>query len=343
MRKSDLRYDYPKDLIAIKPERPSRVLFNGPGQDPLEISLPKLFEKFETGDLLVLNETKVIPSRMLATSGEEFLFIRQTGELEWEALFPARGAKIGQVFDLPGDLRVELVEKGLPQKVRTSPPIGFDYFNRFGQVNLPPYILNERREKNLSEGQLSEEDRSWYQTVWAKNIGSVAAPTASLHFSLEDLEHLKRRGVRIERLTLHVGLGTFLPLRSENLEEHQMHSEFVSVSKELIQLAKRVREEGNRVWALGTTVVRALESVASGRISLDEDGVYQGESNLFIYPPYEFKLVNGLLTNFHQPESTLLALVCAFFGTKEVKDAYAYAIQKRFRLFSYGDLSAWIR
>lgn len=343
MKKSDLQYDYPKDLIAIKPERPSRVLFNQPGQGPLEISIPELLEKLKAGDLLVLNETKVIPSRVLASSGEEFLFIKQMGPQEWEVLFPARSAKVSQVFELPGNLKAELIEKGLPQKVKLSEPIDFEYFNRFGQVNLPPYILSERREKNLNEGSLNQEDRSWYQTVWAKHVGSVAAPTASLHFSLEDLNTLEQKGVQIERLTLHVGLGTFLPLRSEDLEEHQMHSEFVSVSESLIKKATEARARGQRVWALGTTVVRALESVASGHIRLGENGLYQGESRLFIYPPYDFKLVNGLLTNFHQPESTLLALVCAFFGTKEVKDAYAYAIQKGFRLFSYGDLSVWIR
>lgn len=338
MKKSDLQYDFPKELIATKPEHPSRVLFNEPNLAPTEILFSELFDKFQPGDLLVLNETKVIPSRVLAVSGEEFLFIKPLGDLEWEVLFPAKAFKTGQVFLLPGDLKVELIEKGLPQKVRLSRSIDFDYFNRFGQVNLPPYILSER-----GENRFKEEDREWYQTVWAKNVGSVAAPTASLHFKLSDLDHLRNKGVQIGFLTLHVGLGTFFPLRSEALEEHHMHSESVSVSKALIELAKETRSKNKRVWALGTTVVRSLESAALGQLELDEDGFYKGESDLFIYPPYDFKLVNGLLTNFHQPESTLLALVCAFFGTKSVKEAYAYAIQKRFRLFSYGDLSVWIR
>ncbi len=338
MKKSDLQFEFPNELIATRPQRPSRVLFNEPGQEPVEISLKDLLEKFSSGDLLVLNETKVIPSRILSSTNEEFLFIKKTGELEWDVLFPAKKFKVGDVFQLPGDIEVTLLKKGIPQRVSLSRPIDFDYFERFGQVNLPPYILSERAgEKFLPQ------DRSWYQSKWAKETGSVAAPTASLHFSLEDLETLKKRGVEIEYLTLHVGLGTFLPLRTEELKDHEMHSEWISVSKDLIDKAISKRKEGKRVWALGTTVTRALESAALGLLTLDEKGSYHGESRLFIYPPYDFKLVNALLTNFHQPESTLLALVFAFFGRNQVKEAYAYAIEKRFRLFSYGDLSVWIQ
>lgn len=337
MKKSDLQFDYPKELIALEPHRPSRVLLNEEGKASKEISLTDLFSYFSAGDLLVVNDTKVIPSRVTAQSGEEFLFIREFEGDTWQVLFPARGAKLGQAFKLPDGLEVTLFEKGLPQKVKLSRKINFDYFESFGQVNLPPYILSERRGEKFKA-----QDHQWYQTLWAKHVGSVAAPTASLHFSQDDLDDLKKRGVHVETLTLHVGLGTFLPLKAEELKDHQMHSEYISLSKDLLKKTKATRAQGKKVWALGTTVARSLESAALGKLK-EKEGRLEGESDLFIYPPYEFKLVNALLTNFHQPESTLLALVCAFFGEKKVKEAYAYAINKRFRLFSYGDLSAWIQ
>jgi S-adenosylmethionine:tRNA ribosyltransferase-isomerase len=337
MKKSDLQYDFPKELIALKPERPSRVLLNRPGRSPEEIPFQKIFDLFQAGDLLVINDTKVIPSRLQSADGKEFLFIRKTAPQEWEVLFPAKSSKVGEVFDLPGGLRAELLQKGLPQKVKTNFPLSLEYFEKFGAVNLPPYIMAERGEKKIVA-----EDREWYQTQWAENVGSVAAPTASLHFTQKDLQALREKKVSVESLTLHVGLGTFLPLRTENLTEHQMHSEFIHMRRALFEKARAVRAEGKRVWALGTTATRSLESVARGMLPL-RGNAYEGESDLFIYPPYEFQLVNGLLTNFHQPESTLLALVCAFFGTKEVKAAYECAIKERFRLFSYGDLSVWIQ
>ncbi len=337
MKKSDLEFEFPKELIALKPQRPSRVLLNISGEEPKEILFSDLSKVFEKGDLLVINDTKVIPSRVLSKSGEEFLFIKAKDQFSWEVLFPARGAKIGKVYELPGGLVVELSEKGLPQTVKLSRAIDFSYFSQFGMVNLPPYILSERDDAD------SAMDHEWYQTLWAKNLGSVAAPTASLHFSLEDLEKIRSHGVSVESLTLHVGLGTFLPLKADDLKEHEMHAEYISIEKSVVEKANEVRSRGKRVWALGTTVARSLESVAQGLIELDETkSRYQGESKLFIYPPYQFKLVNGLLTNFHQPESTLLALVFAFFGMNSVKKAYAHAIKQRFRLFSYGDLSVWI-
>lgn len=337
MKKSDLQFSFPPELIATTPLRPSRVLWNEPSQGPAEIELAQLFDKFQAGDLLVINDTKVLPTRMVTSTGEEILFVKSLGEKEWEVLFPARSFSIGHEFKLPGEVGAQLIQKGLPQKLRVSHELTPDYFYQHGRVNLPPYILSERGKERLRT-----EDHQWYQTAWAQCEGSVAAPTASLHFSIQDLETLKKRGVEVERITLHVGLGTFFPLREEDLTVHKMHAEWVSVDERVIHKAKQVRHSGRRVWALGTTVVRALESVAQGKINAQE-GVYRGESRLFIYPPFQFQLVNGLLTNFHQPESTLLALVGAFFGMKEVKEAYAYAIERGFRLFSYGDLSVWTR
>tara|TARA_Y100001935_G_C17302010_1_gene509853 strand:+ start:1237 stop:2256 length:1020 start_codon:yes stop_codon:yes gene_type:complete len=339
VKKTDLQYEFPNDLIALTPAHPSRILLNIHERSPKEISKNDLFDLFQPGDLLVVNETKVIPSRLRSNCGLEFLFIKPTDQNTWRVLFPAKTHSLGDTFDFPEGLQAELVQKGLPQTVKLTKNLDLDYFDRHGLINLPPYILSERK-----DAKYLEEDKDWYQTAWAKDAGSVAAPTASLHFSNEDLEVLKQKGIKVQKVLLHVGLGTFFPLRTENLEDHDMHFEFVDVPTAVMNQVSETRKQGKRVWALGTTVVRALESVAANKIPLSSSGDhYQGETNLFIYPPYEFQVVNGLLTNFHQPESTLLALVCAFFGTKEVKAAYAYAIEKRFRLFSYGDLSAWIK
>lgn len=290
MKKTDLSYSFPSELIAVQPERPSRILLNQWQKSPIEIFKSDLFALFNEGDLLVLNETKVIPSRLKSSSGEEFLFVRPTSDLEWEVLFPAKPFKVGQTFQFPNDLEVELVEKGLPQKVKTSRPIDFEYFQKFGLINLPPYILSERGEQKYLP-----EDQEWYQTKWAKEIGSVAAPTASLHFDLKDLEFLESKGVSIKRLTLHVGLGTFLPLKTDELTDHKMHFETVSISKDLMNHADQTRQSKKRVWALGTTVVRALESAKAGLLQKDNEGNYQGETNLFIYPP-DFKDENLTLT-----------------------------------------------
>lgn len=338
MKTSDLIYDFPKNLIATKPQRPSRVLFNQAGNTPKEIPFAHICDIFKPNDVLVLNETKVIPSRVRDENGVDFLFVRPTNEMEWEVLFPAKAFKVGQSFSLPGDLKVTLIEKALPQKVRLSYAIDFNYFEQYGEVNLPPYILEQRSQQSTVQ-----EDRAWYQTAWAKHIGSVAAPTASLHFSDSDLDQILKRGVKIQKLTLHVGLGTFLPIRAKDLSEHKMHFEWVSIPSPTLQALETAKAEGYKVWAMGTTVARSLESISTGHLQKNRDGDLEGQTDIFIYPPYEFKVVDGLLTNFHQPESTLLAMVCAFYGRKQVMEAYQYAIQNHFRLFSYGDLSVWTK
>jgi S-adenosylmethionine:tRNA ribosyltransferase-isomerase len=232
---------------------------------------------------------------------------------------------------------VDFVEKGKPQKVRVSKKIDYQYFLEFGEMPLPPYIQEARDERSARQ-----RDLEMYQTDWAEEVGSLAAPTASLHFKNNDLEKIKNRGADVESVCLHVGLGTFLPITSDFLEEHKMHSEFVSVEKHVWEKIKDCKREGGRVWALGSTVTRALESVELGLLK-EEGDTFRGETDLFIKPGYEFRVVDILLTNFHQPESTLIAMVMAFAGKEEVRRCYQWAIERKFQLFSYGDLTVWMK
>lgn len=336
MQVNDLDYIYPPELVATEPSKPSRVAFIASGV-PREINMSVLLDQFFPGDLLVINESKVIPARVFSKEEVEILFLHEMAAGEWQVLFPARDFKVNSELALPGGVTATLIQKGLPQTLRLSPAVGTDYFYEHGEVALPPYIQEARGERRNRPT-----DAEFYQTAWAKNPGSVAAPTASLHFTAAHLDALRERGVQIASLTLHVGAGTFLPIKSETLDGHTMHGEQVEISKESLDLITATRARGGRVWALGTTVTRALEAWAAGDFSETAMGV-AGETKIFIRPGFEFKVVGGLLTNFHQPKSTLLALVAAFAGLPEVKSVYAWAVERRFRLFSYGDLSVWIR
>lgn len=339
MKLSELDFMYPSDLIATSPQRPPRVLWVDQ-QGPCEISLTKLLDQIPPGDILVINDTRVLKRRVYSEDGLEILFLdSKDGEarLEWEVLFPSKKMKVGQQIRLPFGLVLTLSEKGRPQKVRSSHPLSEDYFDKVAELPLPPYIQEARGERHARE-----EDQSWYQTAWASVPGSLAAPTASLHFSAKDMEQLRQKGVEIINLTLHVGLGTFLPITVEDLGEHKMHSEFVSFAHENWEKILNKRKQGHKIWALGTTATRALESAAQNRFQ-NINGRLEGWTDIFIQPGYEFRVVDRLLTNFHQPQSTLIALVGAFAGLEKVKACYSYAIERRFRLFSYGDLSVWIR
>lgn len=339
MFKKDLEFNYPSDLVAKVPSRPTRVAWVPARSDVTEITIPQLLnEAFVPGDLLVINDTQVIPARLFAMSGEEILFLQPEGQVyltapskNWNVLFMARDHKEGDIIRLPAEVTARLSEKGLPQKLEISEPIGADYLTEHGEMALPPYVQYARGSRHSQN-----QDLEWYQTAWAERLGSVAAPTASLHFQNSDLEQLKARGVHVCKLTLHVGAGTFLPVRAEKLEEHLMHEESYALGEPLIQALMLTKAKGGRVWAMGTTVTRALETWAM-------TGRARGNTKLLIYPPYEFRVVNGLLTNFHQPQSTLLALVMAFAGVEKVKSVYNWAITNRLRLFSYGDLSVWTR
>ncbi len=335
MKRADLHFSYPEELVAIAPARPSRVMWVE-NSTASEITIEDLKCKFRPGDVLVLNETKVLPRRVFA-GATEILFLTEISQNLWQVLFPSREYRPGHELQLPGGVMMTLVEKGRPQVVRTSGPLDSLYFETYGELPLPPYIQKARTERHNQK-----DDSHWYQSAWSAVPGSMAAPTASLHFSLNDLEDLKAKGVHVHKLILHVGLGTFLPLTAENLDEHSMHKEFVEISRITWSAVGQAQAQGHRVWALGTTVARSLESAARGLLRETPQG-FVGESDLFLYPGKDWQVVDRLLTNFHQPESTLLALVAAFCDLKTVKTSYQWAIDRKFRLFSYGDLSAWTR
>lgn len=335
MKKSDLRFTYPEELVAKEPKRPSRVLLF---QDaPEEISWTDFLTRIPAGDVLVLNNTRVLKRRVFTPTGLEILFLNSADGQNWDVLFPAKKYALGSEIELPEGRRLTLLEKGRPQKVRTSDVLDEAYFSRVAELPLPPYIQQARGERHNVGN-----DQTWYQTAWAEKPGSFAAPTASLHFSKEDIQALKNRGVVVVELTLHVGLGTFLPVTTEDLNDHPMHEEYVEISLPVWQTILSARKQGKKIWALGTTVTRSLESAALERLG-DNGKTLSGFTRLLIQPGFEFRVVDRLLTNFHQPESTLLALVAGFAGLAQVKLAYEWAIERKFRLFSYGDLSAWLK
>lgn len=332
---SDLRFEYPDELIGLKPDPNFRTLLSESGQLS-ELTKAQLLEQFQPGDVLVINETKVLKRRLFSQEGLEVLFLEKLGPKKWKTLFPASRLKKGRKLTFAGGVELDLIERGLPQVVELSQDIDEAYFLEHGEMALPPYIQKARGERNMKA-----EDEEWYQTQWAKEAGSCAAPTASLHFNNQDLEFLKAKGVVIAPVILHVGLGTFSPIRVDDLNDHQMHKEYGEISKESCELINKAKESGSNVWALGTTVTRTLESWGKGKLEKQIDGSFAGETDLFIQPGFEFTTVDILMTNFHQPESSLLALVSGFAGYKNVMDAYKWAIDKKFKLFSYGDLSVW--
>lgn len=335
IERSDLQFVFPEELIATEPRRPSRVLWNDHA-GPKEISFAECLEQFQSGDVLVINDTRVLPMRVFSEQGLEVLFIERLSDKLWKVLFPASRLKGEAALRLPGGIHAVLEKRGLPQVVSLNEDISQDYFLTHGEPALPPYIQKARGERHARS-----EDMMWYQTAWAQHSGSQAAPTASLHFSRKHLSDLKRRGVQIVPVTLHVGLGTFMPIRHDNLDQHEMHFEWAHIPETSLEALEQSKREGRRIWGLGTTVVRTLESYGQGLLKPVNDGV-AGKTNLFIRPPYDFTWVDILMTNFHQPETTLLALVMAFAGRDQVKTSYHYAIENKFKLFSYGDLSVWI-
>lgn len=338
MQTSDFDFIYPENLVATEPLPEHRTMWVQGSQEPREIGHSEIFSLFEPGDVLVINDTKVLRRRVTSRENLEILFLRSDNGVVWDVLFPARGVRDDKEIALPGGVTAKLVARGLPQKLLLSMPLTESYFAEFGELALPPYIQKARGERHNR----ADEER-WYQTAWAERPGSQAAPTASLHFSASDLDKFRDVGVKVLPLTLHVGMGTFLPIKTENLMEHQMHSEPVFIPAETIQQISEAKKCGRRVWALGTTVVRALESWGHGRLQENESGSFCGDTHIFIRPEFRFEVVDALLTNFHQPKSTLLALVSAFAGRECALSAYEWAIAHQFRLFSYGDLSIWTR
>ncbi len=338
MKVSEFDYTLPKELIAKFPAEPrdsSRLMVLNRKTGEIEHRIFRdIKEYLKEGDVLVLNNTKVIPARLygeLPTGGKvETLLIRQVEPSVWEVMSkPARKLRPGRKVIFSPELTAEVVGYlGEGRRLlRFSYPESMDFMeilSRIGHVPLPPYVEREER----------PEDREKYQTVFAKEEGSVAAPTAGLHFTPELLKELEERGVIIKTVTLHVGPGTFKPVKVERVEEHKMDYETYTVPEETAEEINRAKEEGRRVIAVGTTVVRTLESVASegGTVKSGE-----GITNLFIYPGYRFKVIDALITNFHLPRSTLLMLVCAFAGKEKVLNAYREAIKEGYRFYSFGD------
>ncbi len=340
MNVEELQFHFPESLIATEHQKKSRVLWVANSAEPRELQLSQVDHLFQTGDLLVVNNTKVIPCRIYSLEGLEILFVKPEAEGIWQVLFMARDWPIGSKIALPGDRRALLIEKGLPQRIQVfGEELTNEYFLQWGEVALPPYIQRMRGQSHSTD-----EDKKNYQSDWALHWGSTAAPTASLHFARQDLNRWqKNMGVQIAEITLHVGLGTFLPIKVKDLRNHRMHKEWCSLPQATVAQLEKTKKKGGRIWALGTTVARTLESWAKQKLHLLEDGSWGGETDLFIIPGFEFQMVDVLMTNFHQPQSTLLALVCAFAGKERVSMAYQWAVEREFKLFSYGDLTIWER
>ena len=349
---SDFDYELPPELIAQHPpaERgQSRLLVihrdDGPLQHRMFADLP---EYLRPGDCLVLNDTRVIPARLIgrrarrvgadildAPSGKvELLLLRQVGERDWEALGkPARRLRVGECVTFGTELTAEVIAGG-SEGLRTvrlqhDGPL-LEVLDRLGQMPLPPYIHREAPES---------EDKSRYQTVYAAVPGAAAAPTAGLHFTEGLLGQIEAMGVRLARLTLHVGLGTFRPIQVERLEDHRMHAEWYEVSPGAAETINAARRGGGRVIAAGTTVVRTLETAADGAGVIHAGS---GMTELFISPGYQFRAVDGMLTNFHLPRSSLLVMVSAFAGRERVLAAYAEAVRQGYRFYSYGDATLMV-
>lgn len=337
MRLADFDYLLPPELIASEPpvERESARLLtlsreSGEVAETLVAALPQLLLPT---DLLILNDTRVIPARLYgekSTGGKVELFlvrrIDSAGETWHTLIRSSKAPRAGTCINLPEQVMASVIGRGENDEwlVAFSGAADFTaWLERNGSVPLPPYIKRAPHEK----------DRERYQTVFAKERGAVAAPTAGLHFTEQLLGEICAQGVEIATVTLHVGLGTFMPVRVDNLAEHRMHKERYSISAETVAAIERCRKRGGRVVAVGTTVARTLEYAADGNIPL----AGSGEADIFIYPGYEFKVVDALLTNFHVPKSTLLLLVSAFAGRDRILAAYRAAIERGFRFYSYGD------
>lgn len=336
LKKSDFYFDLPKELIAQDPlddRSASRLLLLDKNTGAVSHRVfRQITEYLRPGDCLVLNNTKVIPARLLGqrekTGGHvELLLLKRRQDDVWETLVkPGKKCRPGARISFGDGLLtaevLETVEEGNRLVRFTYDGIFEEVLDRLGEMPLPPYITHKLQDKNR------------YQTVYAKYEGSAAAPTAGLHFTQSLLDQITEMGVETAYVTLHVGLGTFRPVKEENVLEHHMHSEFYQVTDEAAQKINRVKEKGGRIICVGTTSCRTVESAA------DENGIVRpgcAQTDIFIYPGYRFKVLDGLITNFHLPESTLVMLVSALAGREHVLAAYREAIRERYRFFSFGD------
>ncbi|MCI9488839.1 tRNA preQ1(34) S-adenosylmethionine ribosyltransferase-isomerase QueA [Lachnospiraceae bacterium 48-42] len=336
MKRQDFYYELPEELIAQDPledRQSSRLLVLDRESGAVSHhTFREITEYLGPGDCLVINDTKVIPARLIGEKEGtgariELLLLKRRENNIWETLVkPGKKARPGARISFGGGLLtgeiLEIAEEGNRLVRFTYEGIFEEILDQLGQMPLPPYITHRLQDKNR------------YQTVYAKHSGSAAAPTAGLHFTEELLREIQEKGVNIARVTLHVGLGTFRPVKAEEITEHHMHSEFYQIDEEAAQKINRAKKEGHRVICVGTTSCRTVESAA------DENGYLKagsGFTEIFIYPGYRFKVMDSLITNFHLPESTLIMLVSALAGREQVLAAYQEAVRERYRFFSFGD------
>ena len=335
MKTSDFYYDLPEELIAqtpVEPRNSSRLMVLSRNGGEIEhkhfYDLP---EFLKPGDCLVLNNTRVLPARLYGTREDtgavvEFVLLRQHGNKLWECLAgPGKKAKTGYKFRFSDKLTAtvtDVLEDGNRMIEFACEGDFFAVLDEVGQMPLPPYIKEKLKDKER------------YQTVYSKDAGSAAAPTAGLHFTKEMLESIKAMGVNIAYVTLHVGLGTFRPVKVEDVTQHKMHTEHYYIPEEAAKTINETRKNGGRVICVGTTSCRTVESCAKKYGEIKE---CSGDTDIFIYPGFEFKCMDGLITNFHLPESTLIMLVSAFAGYDNVMNAYNTAVKEKYRFFSFGD------
>ena len=336
MKKSDFFYDLPEELIAQKPAEPrdsSRLMLLGKENGKIEHRrFGDILDLLNPGDCLILNDTRVMPARLYGIredtgSKVEFLLLNQKEHDVWESITgPGKKAKPGHRFIFgDGKMTAEILEALDNGNRIVKFFFNGNFFNildEIGEMPLPHYITEEL------------EDKERYQTVYSRELGSAAAPTAGLHFTPELLDKIRSKGIEVGFVTLHVGIGTFRPVKTENIEEHRMHSEHYTLPAETADIINRTKQNGGRVIAVGTTCCRTLESVATKLGTIKE---YDDWTNIFIYPGYEFKCIDALLTNFHLPESTLIMLVSAFCGREHILNAYKTAVEEKYRFFSLGD------
>ncbi len=341
MRLQDFDFELPEELIALRPARPrasSRLLVARGAEGALvDSTVDRLGDHLRPGDLLVFNDTKVIPARLTGTRTRgaasariEVTLISLAPDGAWRALArPGKRLAAGDRIDFAGGLSAGVRDKDGAEILLAFNAAGRDLeemLEAAGEVPLPPYIAARRA--------ADAADRVDYQTVFATRPGAVAAPTASLHFDAGLLDRLAAAGIRSTRLTLHVGAGTFLPVKVENVEAHRMHSEWGEIGPEAVDAVRDAAAAGGRVIPVGTTALRLLETAATGPGAL---APWSGETDIFIRPGHRFRIADGLMTNFHLPKSTLMMLVSALMGTERIRAIYAHAIANRYRFFSYGD------
>ena len=335
MKTDDFDYYLPEELIAqvpIKERDHSRLLvLDKETGDITHERFDNIINYLNKGDVLVVNNTKVLPARLIGSKEDtnaviEVLMLKDLGDNRWECLSkPAKRVKIGTIIKFSDELSAKCIsigDEGIREFEFIYNGIFYEILDRLGEMPLPPYIHEKL------------EDKDRYQTVYAKEVGSAAAPTAGLHFTPELINKIKEKGIIFEEITLHLGLGTFRPVSVEDVTKHKMHSEFYTMSKETAEVLNKAKEENRRIIAVGTTTTRTLETILRDNDRFKE---ISGWTDIFIYPGFKFKAIDALITNFHLPKSTLVMLVSAFASKEKIMKAYTEAVKEKYRFFSFGD------